>query len=240
MLSYSKPGKERIVSPEKSQNKRQKKKNTIVSNIGDKLLWILLNSEFVRKTIQWTTEKKNKLSAERSRENLSKLVADEEKWVKCWTHFRIYKKLKEDDTIVLDLTRNLGDFQVISKKKVLELLIDEVGEIVADLKSNRDVLGNYHKLELTSRIFWQRNKYGLRENITNKLAISIPELDKLNSKLMEMTLIDKVGTMWVYPHDFLNILHHKSKWKLVIDLDKKIILEKEPKKNSEKKLPLAV
>jgi hypothetical protein len=42
---------------------------------------------------------------------------------------------------------------VISKKKVLELLIDEVAEIVADLKSNRDVLGDFHKLSLTSWIF---------------------------------------------------------------------------------------
>lgn len=240
MLSYSKPGKEIIISPEKSQNKWQKKKNDIVSNISDKVLWTLLNSEFVREKIQWITEKKNELSSERSRENLYKLMSDEIKWLKCWTHFRIYKKDKENDTIVLDLTRNLWDFQVISKKKVLELLIDEVAEIVADLKSNRDVLGDFHKLALTSWIFWQRNKYGLRENITNKLAKSIPELDQVNSKLMKMTLVDKIGTMWVYPHDFLNILHHKSKWKLVIDLDKKVVAKEKVDENPEKELPLAV
>jgi hypothetical protein len=48
MLSYNKPGKEIIISPEESQNKWHKKKNDIVSNISDKVLWTLLNSEFVR------------------------------------------------------------------------------------------------------------------------------------------------------------------------------------------------
>lgn len=239
-MSYSKPGKERLVSPEKIQTKSQKNKNDIVSKVSDKLLWTLLNSEFIRERIQWITEKKNELSAERSKENLSKLISDEVKWLKCGTHFRIYKKKGENDTIVLDLTRNLWDFQVISKKKVLELLIAEVAQIVADLKSNRDILGEFHKLELTSWIFGQRNKYWLRENITNKLAKSIPELDQMNSKLMKMTLVDKIGTMWVYPHDFLNVLHHKSKWKLVIDLDKRNITNQEVEETSEKKLPLAV
>jgi hypothetical protein len=102
------------------------------------------------------------------------------------------------------------------------------------------VLGDFHKLSLTSWIFWQRNKYWLRENITNKLAKTIPELDQLNSKLMKMTLVDKIGTMWVYPHDFLNILHHKSKWKLVIDLDKKVFAKEKTNETQEKKLPLAV
>ena len=35
-----------------------------------------------------------------------------------------------------------------------------------------------------------------------------------------MNLVDKIGTMGVYPHDFMNIRHHQSKAKLVIDLDK--------------------
>lgn len=117
MLSYSKPGKERLVSPEKNHAKSQKNKDDIVSKVSDKLLWTLLNSEFIRERIQWITEKKNELSAERSTENLSKLISDEVKRLKCRNHFRIYKKKGETDTIVLDLTRNLWDFQVISKKR---------------------------------------------------------------------------------------------------------------------------
>ncbi len=241
MLSYSKhSGPEKYVESGNKISKSKGKRNKILLNIENKLLGTLLNSDIVRKKIQWVTEKKNEMASEWSSENLSKLISDDIKWLKCGKHFRIYKKDGDKDTIILDLTRNLWDFQTISKKKVLELIIDEIADIVSDIKSNRDILGDFHKLSLTSWIFWQRTKYGLRENITNKLAKSIPELDLVNSKLMKMTMIDKIGTMWVYPHDLLNILHHKSKWKLIIDLDKKVISKERIKENSEKKLPLAV